>query len=270
MANVWMHNGFLQVEGEKMAKSAGNFVTIRELLESWPGEALRLNMLKSHYRQPIDWTLRSLEDSKRELDSWASLMVSAGARGYLASDQHRSEARTPSPDALDALSDDLNTPEMLAVLREDAKAAKGNKAKAARLLTTLEFLGLVRRDRLGVFEPGLAAVGQLAVPDEAVAQANRLRAAYANGNDRGVRELTAGLETLLPAASVELSQSGALLLTERGADVEGRVEALIEARRSARMARNFAESDRIRDELAALGVALKDNKDGTTTWEVAR
>ena len=56
MANVWMHNGFLQVESEKMSKSLGNFITIREMLADWPGEVLRLNMLKTHYRSPIDWT----------------------------------------------------------------------------------------------------------------------------------------------------------------------------------------------------------------------
>src|SRR5215203_4377767 len=73
MANVWMHNGFLQVEGEKMSKSLGNFVTINELLQDWPGEVLRLNMLKTHYRQPIDWTLRGLEESFRTWNKWVDL-----------------------------------------------------------------------------------------------------------------------------------------------------------------------------------------------------
>jgi cysteinyl-tRNA synthetase len=70
MANFWMHNGFLQVEGEKMSKSLGNFVTIRELIstsifggEQWPPQALRLAMLRTHYRQPIDWTVRGLEEA---------------------------------------------------------------------------------------------------------------------------------------------------------------------------------------------------------------
>ncbi len=70
MANVWMHNGFLQVEGEKMSKSLGNFVTIHELLHTekfggrkWPGEVLRLAMLRTHYRQPIDWTVQRLDGS---------------------------------------------------------------------------------------------------------------------------------------------------------------------------------------------------------------
>jgi cysteinyl-tRNA synthetase len=67
MANVWMHNGFLQVEGKKMAKSEGNFVTIRDLLQDWPGDVLRFNMLKTHYRQPMDWTVKGLEESLRTL-----------------------------------------------------------------------------------------------------------------------------------------------------------------------------------------------------------
>ena len=78
MAKVWMHNGFLQVEGKKMAKSEGNFVTIRELLEterfgarSWRGEVLRLAMLRTHYRQPLDWTVSGLEESEEVLRNWA-------------------------------------------------------------------------------------------------------------------------------------------------------------------------------------------------------
>ena len=77
MANVWMHNGFLQVEGEKMSKSLGNFVTIHELLNTekfggrkWPGEVLRLAMLRTHYRQPIDWTVKALEEAESTLRRW--------------------------------------------------------------------------------------------------------------------------------------------------------------------------------------------------------
>ena len=81
MANVWMHNGFLQVEGEKMSKSLGNFVTIHELLRTtkfggrkWPGEVLRLAMLRTHYRQPIDWTVKALEEAEATLDRWYEAM----------------------------------------------------------------------------------------------------------------------------------------------------------------------------------------------------
>ena len=103
MANVWMHNGFLQVEGEKMSKSLGNFFTINELLQDWPGEVLRFNMLRTHYRQPIDWTVKGLEESEKTLDRWYEL---AG----------RGETAFLSDQIVDALADDLNTPKMLAEL----------------------------------------------------------------------------------------------------------------------------------------------------------
>jgi cysteinyl-tRNA synthetase len=268
MANVWLHNGFLQVEGEKMSKSLGNFITIRDLLDEWPGEAVRLTMLKTHYRQPIDWTAKSLAESKRELDGWASLIAGSGARAYLAAEKH-DDAKTPSQAVLDALADDLNTPAALAVLREEAKEARDNRHRAAKFLTTLEFLGLLRRDRLGVFESGLAGIG-IEVSPEAVAEAERLRAAYANEDSARLDASQAALAALLPDGDIELRESGALVLTARDADLEGRIEALIEARQAARAGRDWAESDRIRDELKALGVQLKDNKDGTTSWEIAR
>ncbi len=119
MANVWMHNGFLQVESEKMSKSLGNFVTINELLHTtrfggrkWSGEALRLAMLRTHYRQPIDWTVRALEEAEATLDRWYEAIGDV----------------EPAPSVfepvLDALSDDLNTPAALAELHRLAQAAQ--------------------------------------------------------------------------------------------------------------------------------------------------
>src|SRR4029453_14352013 len=70
MANFWMHNGFLQVEGRKMAKSEGNFITIRELLKSWTGPVVRFAMLQTPYRQPINWTTQRLEQARHEMDNW--------------------------------------------------------------------------------------------------------------------------------------------------------------------------------------------------------
>jgi cysteinyl-tRNA synthetase len=103
MANYWLHNGFLQVEGEKMAKSLGNFVTIRELLSKWPGEVLRLNMVRSHYRQPIDWTARGLQESQAILDDWYDLI----------GDLPDSSDVAPDPELMEHLCDDLNTPNVL-------------------------------------------------------------------------------------------------------------------------------------------------------------
>src|SRR5580698_5215773 len=101
MANVWMHNGFLQVEGEKMSKSLGNFVTIRELLKDWPGDVIRLNMLRTHYRQPIDWTVRRLETSWNSLEVLYEYLHTHFPAGYIV---------PPNSHWLSALLDDLNTP----------------------------------------------------------------------------------------------------------------------------------------------------------------
>jgi cysteinyl-tRNA synthetase len=199
MANYWMHNGFLQVEGNKMSKSLGNFVTIHELLKDWPGEVVRYTMLQTHYRQPINWTMAGLRDAQKSLDQWVALTDDA-APGYLCAD------------ALDALMDDLNTPKAFAALHELRGAAtKGKKPAAACLKASAQLLGLL--------------------------------------------QMPAAAWTSFRPASITID--------------EGKVTNLIEARNAARKARNFKESDRIRDELAAMGVVLKDSKDGTT-WEIAR
>jgi len=132
MANTWMHNGFLQVEGEKMSKSLGNFFTIRQLLADWPGEVLRFNMLRTHYRQPMDWTRTGLQESKRTLDHWYELTADV-APGYLCAD------------TVDAIADDLNSPKALAALHELRGAAvSGSKPAAASLKASGQLMGLLR------------------------------------------------------------------------------------------------------------------------------
>jgi len=137
MANYWMHNGFLQVEGEKMAKSLGNFVTIHELLtterfggHSWSGDVLRLAMLQTHYRQPIDWTASGLELAFHTLDDWFRLAApkTDGA---------------PSQGVIDALLEDLNTPRMIAELHGIRKRIGHPQtgSAAVELGNTLSFLG---------------------------------------------------------------------------------------------------------------------------------
>ena len=199
MANYWMHNGFLQVEGEKMSKSLGNFVTIHELLKDWPGEVVRLAMLQTHYRQPINWTVNGLREAEKTLDHWHALTRET-APGFLCAD------------ALDGLADDLNTPKAFAALHElRGEAVKGSKPAAACLKASAQLLGLL--------------------------------------------EKTSAEWTAFRPATITVNESA--------------VAKLIEARNAARKTKNFQESDRIRDELAAMGVVLKDSKDGTT-WEIAR
>ncbi len=184
LAKVWMHNGFLQVEGEKMAKSAGNFFTIRELLADWPGEVLRFAMLKTHYRQPIDFTFDGLRESWKSLERWYAVTEPLA---------------NPKPDAefLAALRDDLNTPLAFASL---------HRAEPSALAGGLGFLGFSNVAMRIAIKPKMDEV--------AIADA-------------------------------------------------------IAARAAARKAKNFAESDRIRDALLANGILLKDGPDGTT-WEVRK
>jgi cysteinyl-tRNA synthetase len=103
MANYWMHNGFLQVEGEKMSKSLGNFLTIHDLLAEWSGEVLRLNMLRSHYRQPIDWTTKGLQESQKILGEWY----------HAVGDMTIPPETMPDDHVVEALCDDLNFPNVL-------------------------------------------------------------------------------------------------------------------------------------------------------------
>ncbi len=194
MANIWMHNGFLQVEGEKMSKSLGNFITVNELLKDWPGQVLRFTMLRTHYRQPIDWTLKGLEESERVLQRLATQI-----EGAIADDE---QTAAPPSLVLEALCDDLNTPLAITLLHE---------LEGAGLERALALLGLD---------------GELIDP------------------------------------------------RSTGVDV-AKVEELKAARAAARAAKDWAAGDRIREELSAMGVQLKDSKDKdtgeiVTTWEMKR
>jgi cysteinyl-tRNA synthetase len=203
MANVWMHNGFLQIESEKMSKSLGNFFTIRDMLADWPGEVLRLNMLKTHYRSPLDWTLKGAEESAKTLDDWYAVAADA-ANGQ------------PSPAMVEALYDDLNTAQAMAVL-------------------------------------------------------HGLRNAAAGGGERERDEFAASLR-LLGFLSTSAAAWKGRKQQASGIDAQ-QVDRLIAERAAARARKDFKESDRIRDELAAMGVVIKDGKDAegkpVTTWEIA-
>ena len=203
MANVWMHNGFLQLESEKMSKSTGNFFTIREMLADWPGEVLRLSMLKTHYRSPLDWTTKGAEESAKTLDDWYAIAADA-------------ERGQPSPALTDALYDDLNTAQAMAVL-------------------------------------------------------HGLRNAAASGGERERGEFAASLR-LLGLLSMSAADWKGRKQQASGIDAQ-QVDRLLAERTAARARKDFKESDRIRDELAAMGVVIKDGKDANgkpvTTWEIA-
>ena len=130
MANVWMHNGYLQVEGEKMSKSLGNFLTIHDLLGQWPGEVLRLQMLMTHYRQPLDWTDNRCREARSLLDRWYGLLGDAKHAG----------GDLPAP-VLEALSDDLNTPAAITEMHRFADAGD-----LQSLAATGHILGVLQLD----------------------------------------------------------------------------------------------------------------------------
>jgi len=203
MANVWMHNGFLQLESEKMSKSLGNFFTIREMLADWPGEVLRLSMLKTHYRSPLDWTTKGTEESAKTLDDWYAVAADA-------------EGGQPSPAMIEALYDDLNTAQAMAVLHGLRNAAASGGAPER-----------------GEFAASLRLLGFLSMS----------AAAW-----KGRKQQASGVDPQ-------------------------QVDRLIAERAAARARKDFKESDRIRDELVAMGVAIKDGKDAdgkpVTTWEIA-
>ncbi|MEL7527466.1 MAG: cysteine--tRNA ligase [Pseudomonadota bacterium] len=144
MANYWMHNGFLQVEGKKMSKSEGNFFTIQELLETenfggrkWPGEVLRLAMLMTNYREPIDFSVRKLEEAENLLSKWP--------------DPVETDAE-PSPEVLEALKDDLNTSAAIQALHALAGEAAKDSGKMPAYSASAALMGLrpVAADMSGI------------------------------------------------------------------------------------------------------------------------
>ena len=222
MANVWMHNGFLQVEGKKMSKSDGNFVTIYELLETekfggreWGGLVLRLAMLMTHYRQPIDFSLRRLEEAKATVEKWADYKIAINK-------QFGSDLAAVYPKIHDdsPILDDLNLhPLITEISISGAAGAKGDKAAALSFHVALQLLGFEN------VEQSSGLVANLAV--------------FADGDE---------MEKIKMA-------------------VDARLELL--------KSKNFAEADKIRNDLLAQGIQLKDGKDPVTgervtTWEVKR
>ncbi|MBO6539050.1 MAG: cysteine--tRNA ligase [Rhizobiaceae bacterium] len=219
MANYWMHNGFLQVEGRKMSKSEGNFVTIHDLLHTekfggrrWPGEVLRLAMLMTHYREPIDFSVKRLEEAANTLNRWRRWIEHSGDGSTLVTE-----------DALEALSDDLNTPRLLNFMAEYSSDAAG-------VWVNTEYH-------------------------------NHKLVNYDERRRVGAAALRGALELLGFAHKAEADEKPIL--------------SAISQRLALIREKNWAEADKIRDELLAQGIQLKDGKDPetgerVTTWEVKR
>lgn len=155
-AKYWMHNGFLMVNGEKMSKSLGNFRTVEELLADWPGEAIRLTLLSTHYRQPLDLTDESLKQSKTTLDRFYRVLEGA---------DDVTEVEIPTS-VLDALNDDLNTPGALAAMHALTDNPAALKAAGA-------VLGILQQDPETWFRSADAGDGLSATEIEAMIDARK-------------------------------------------------------------------------------------------------
>jgi cysteinyl-tRNA synthetase len=225
MANYWMHNGFLQLEGKKMSKSDGNFVTINELLtttkfggRAWPGEVLRLAMLMTHYREPIDFSVRRLEEAEDIIKKWKrQIPVATSWNTY---ERMRSDWQAIPITAFEAFDPLLNDLDAYGFVQNISKLASDPDP-----LSALQAFALAQRFGLLSFDH----IKSLSV-------------------DEGVAILVGGENALRTQVANRL----ALLA-----------------------AKNFAEADRIRDELAAQGIQLMDYKDPETgerrtKWEIKR
>jgi cysteinyl-tRNA synthetase len=204
-ARYWLHNGFVTLDHQKMAKSVGNVLLMKDLLKQMPGEAVRLALLSGHYRQPLDWSDDVAADAQRKLDRLYGALRELG--------QVAPEPGVAAPQAfVAALEDDLNTPMALAELFELARAA--NKAEDAAAKSRLKAQLLDAGSLLGVLQQS---------PETWFAAAR-----------------TADGDTI----------------------AEAQIEGLIAQRAAAKQAKNYAEADRIRQQLAARGVLLEDSAQG--------
>ena len=173
LARFWVHNGYLTVGGEKMSKSLGNFLTVRDLLAEAPGEAIRLAMLTTHYRQPLDWTAAGLASAREALDRLYGALRKLG--------DVEAAARVPPGDLVAALEDDLNTPRAVAALHAAAGAAnKADGPGRARLKAALlgggDLLGILQQDPESWFR-GAASAGDAAEVEAMIAARARARGA---------------------------------------------------------------------------------------------
>jgi cysteinyl-tRNA synthetase len=227
LARFWLHNGFVNVEQEKMSKSLGNVLLVRDLVAQAPGEAIRYALLASHYRKPLDWSAAGLEQARHALDrlyTTLRLPPRLDAPGRDA---------TPPARVREALEDDLKTPEAFAALFEIARRANASSDEDEKrrlkmeLLSGGRLLGLLQQDPEAWFKR--------------------------SPRSRGV---------VVPVATTEVVAYPPEVRTAAHLD-EVEIDRLIAERAAARKARDFTRADEIRDRLAGQGVVLEDSAEGT-------
>ena len=227
----WVHNGFVNIDKEKMSKSLGNFFTMREVYKKYHPEVLRLFLISSHYRSPIDFSEKNLEDATKVLSRFYEGL--AGAREKTKSidlttlsDFSEKVARHPLTQKFEAaMYDDLNTAVAMAHMNEELR----------NLNTAVSGKGEPSLEELAIATTAWEAAGQIL-----------------------------GLFFLTPEEfEKELFE---IKNTDKNLDV-GKIEELIAGRKSARQSKNWAEADRCRDELTAMGVLIEDTPNGTE-WKL--
>ena len=233
-ANYWLHNGFIQINGDKMSKSLGNFFLLREILEKFSGNAVRLFILSTHYRKPINFSFENMEDTKKALQNIVKSMNKFEA--IIGKYKNEKTAEITNLDFSqkidefdkkfeDAMDEDMNTPQALATIfdqiRETNKFISVNKDELSKIYSEIEKSYESLKRKIGnVF--GIEIEMENSAKEE----------------DGENMELTKKL-----------------------------IELLIKLRSEARSEKNFKLSDEIRDELKVLGVEIKDNRDGTTDYD---
>ena len=242
-ANYWLHNGFIQVNGDKMSKSLGNFFLLREILGKFPGNVIRLFILGTHYRKPINFSMDNIEDSRKTLKNIVTAMNSfseiiekfsdeVSSKGEISDNtgnngennginEFREKVDELDKKFVDAMDEDMNTPQALAVIFDQLKETKrfsvnvSNEEEAETLQYSYNSLKKKIEDVLGI---------AIIMEEE-------------SGNLKNNDKLTGNL-----------------------------IELLIKVRADARKEKNFKLSDEIRDSLKELGIEIQDNKDGTTGY----
>lgn len=233
-ANYWLHNGFIQINGDKMSKSLGNFFLLREILEKFSGNVVRLFILSTHYRKPINFSFENMEDTKKALQNIVKSMNKFEA--IIGKYKNEKTAEITNLDFSqkidefdkkfeDAMDEDMNTPQALATIfdqiRETNKFISVNKDELSKIYSEIEKSYESLKRKIGnVF--GIEIEMENSAKEE----------------DGENMELTKKL-----------------------------IELLIKLRSEARSEKNFKLSDEIRDELKVLGVEIKDNRDGTTDYD---
>ena len=234
-ANYWLHNGFIQINGDKMSKSLGNFFLLREILEKFSGNVVRLFILSTHYRKPINFSFENMEDTKKALQN---IVKSMNKFENIVEEYKNEKIESVKNSEFsqkidefdkkfeDAMDEDMNTPQALATIfdqiRETNKLISTNESEFSTIYYEIKkSYDSLKKKIKNVF--GIALEAENAVKEE----------------DGENMELTKKL-----------------------------IELLIKLRSEARSEKNFKLSDEIRDELKKLGVEIKDNKDGSTDYNL--